>query len=350
MGVRRVGKTVLARSLPEARYLDCELPSTRAFLADPEVFLRSVQGHTIVLDEIHRLEDPSGLLKVAADHFPSIRVLATGSSTLGASSRFRDTLTGRKAEVWLTPMTMGDLEDFATTDLPRRLLRGGLPEFFLAGSLPSAGFEEWTSAFWARDILELFRLERRASFLRLFELLMVQSGGIFEATAFAKRCEASRTTVANYLAALEAAFAMHVVRPFAEGGRAEILSAPRVYGFDTGFVCHARGITELRPGDAGGLWEHLVLNELHAHVGRGPVRVLAHKVGKRGRLRPRAARQAARRDRVQVVGRRVRRGRDEVVSRRLSWRALVGRHGRHPRRHALRAEVRNTHGEVPVDS
>jgi predicted AAA+ superfamily ATPase len=279
MGVRRVGKTVLARSLPEARYLDCELPSTRAFLADPEVFLRSVQDHTIVLDEIHRLEDPSGLLKVAADHFPSIRVLATGSSTLGASSRFRDTLTGRKAEVWLTPMTMGDLEDFATTDLPRRLLRGGLPEFFLAGSLPSAGFEEWTSAFWARDILELFRLERRASFLRLFELLMVQSGGIFEATAFAKRCEASRTTVANYLAALEAAFAMHVVRPFAEGGRAEILSAPRVYGFDTGFVCHARGITELRPGDAGGLWEHLVLNELHAHVGRGPVRYWRTKSG-----------------------------------------------------------------------
>jgi hypothetical protein len=85
--------------------------------------------------------------------------------------------------------------------------------------------------------------------------------------------------VANYLAALEASFAMHVVRPFAEGGRAEIVSAPRVYGFDTGFACHFQGVTSLRPGDMEVVWEHLVLNELHAHVGRGAVRYWRTKHG-----------------------------------------------------------------------
>jgi uncharacterized protein len=280
MGVRRAGKTFLARSLPGADYFDCELPRTRALLADPEGFLASVPDHTLIVDEIHRLPDPSEFLKVAADHFPSVRVLATGSSTLGASSRFRDTLTGRKTEVWLTPMTMDDLEDFGSSDLRRRLLRGGLPEFFLAPELPEAGFEEWADAFWARDILELFRLERRASFRCLFELLMAQSGGIFEATRFARPCEASRTTISNYVAVLEAAFAMHVVRPFAEGGRGEVVSAPKVYGFDTGFVCHSRGMTDLRPGDMGMLWEHLVLNELHAHAGRAPVRYWRTKHGR----------------------------------------------------------------------
>ena len=272
MGVRRVGKTVLARSIPDAEYLDCELPRTRALVADPEGFLESVQGRTIVLDEIHRLASPSELLKIAADHFPRVRILATGSSTLGASSRFRDTLTGRKADVWLTPMTMDDLDDFGSVDLRHRMLRGGLPEFFLASALPEAELDEWADAFWARDILELFRLERRAAFRRLFELLMAQSGGIFEATRFAKPCEASRTTISNYLGVLEAAFAMHVIRPYAEGGRAEIVSAPKVYGFDTGFVCHYRGSTSLRPDDLGPLWEHLVLNELHAHVGRNSIR------------------------------------------------------------------------------
>jgi hypothetical protein len=69
------------------------------------------------------------------------------------------------------------------------------------------------------------------------------------------------------------------VRPFAEGARAEIVSAPRVYGFDTGFVCHQRGWTELRPDDLGHLWEHLVLNELHAHLGRDPVRYWRTKHG-----------------------------------------------------------------------
>jgi hypothetical protein len=63
-------------------------------------------------DEIHRLADPSEVLKIAADHFPDVKIIATGSSTLGASSKFRDTLTGRKVEIWLTPMISDDLKDF----------------------------------------------------------------------------------------------------------------------------------------------------------------------------------------------------------------------------------------------
>ena len=282
MGVRRVGKTTLAQSLPDADFFDCELPRVRALLADPESFLAARPDRVIVLDEIHRLGEPAELLKIAADHYPGIRILATGSSTLGASARFRDTLAGRKAEVWLTPMTCADLAEFAAgghtstgggaPDFRHRLLRGGLPEFFLGSTLPEHDYQEWIDAYWARDILELFRLERRHAFRRLFELILVHSGGIFEATRFAVPCEVSRTTIANYLAVLEATFAVHVVRPYAEGGRAEIVSAPRVYGFDTGFVCHQRGWTELRSDDLGCLWEHLVLNELQAHLGRDQVR------------------------------------------------------------------------------
>ena len=267
MGVRRAGKTVLGQSLPDIRYYDCELPRVRRLLEDPESFLGDHRGRRLVLDEIHRLPNPAEILKLAADHFPDVKILATGSSTLGASARFRDTLAGRKEEVWLTPMTLDDLDDFAQPDVRYRLLRGGLPPFFLDPHLPEREFQEWLDAYWAKDILELFRLERRHSFQRLVELLMAQSGGLFEATAFARACEVSRTTVANYVAVLEATFVVHLVRPFAGGGAAEILSAPKAYGFDTGFVCYHRGWHELRRDDLGPLWEHLVLNELHARIG-----------------------------------------------------------------------------------
>lgn len=279
MGVRRVGKTVLAQSLPGAEYFDCELPSTRAQLADPEGALSAMRGRTVVLDEIHRLPNPAEFLKIAADHFPTVRILATGSSTLGASSRFRDTLAGRKEEVWLTPLTMVDAAEFGETSLDHRLLRGGLPPFFLSKHLPAREFQEWIDAFWARDILELFRLERRHAFLRLLELLLAQSGGIFEATRFARQCEVSRTTISSYAAVLDATFVVHLVRPFAGGRKAEIVSAPKAYAFDTGFICYARGITHLRPADRGPLWEHVVLNELHAHVGREPVHYWRSKHG-----------------------------------------------------------------------
>lgn len=263
-GVRRVGKTFLSQSLVNVEYFDCELPSTRRLIGDPEAFLSGLKDKRIVLDEIHRLENPSEVLKIAADHFPSVRVLATGSSTLGASRRFRDTLTGRKRDLWLTPMAAADMIDFGSSNLSHRFLRGGLPPFFLSPELPERDFQGWMDAFWAKDIQDLFRLERRSSFQRFIELLLAQSGGIFQALRFAQPCEVSRTTISNYLSVLEATFVAHVVRPFSQHRRAEIVAAPKVFGFDTGFVCYYRGWSRLRPDDMGHLWEHFVLNEIQA--------------------------------------------------------------------------------------
>jgi len=278
-GVRRSGKTTIARALPQAEYLDCELPSVRRVLAQPESFLESRRGRTVVLDEVHRLRNPSELLKVAADHYPTARVLATGSSSLGASRRFRDTLTGRKAELWLTPMMSRDLVDFGRPDLMHRLLRGGLPPFFLAEQSAEREIQEWIDSYWAKDILELFRLERRSSFQRFVELLHVQSGGMFEATRFARDCEVSRTSIANYLAVLEATYVAHVIRPYSTRRATEIVAAPKVYGFDTGFVCQFRGIERLRREDVGLLWEHYVLNELHARLQTRAIRYWRDKRG-----------------------------------------------------------------------
>ncbi|MGD8993163.1 MAG: AAA family ATPase [Desulfobacterales bacterium] len=264
-GVRRIGKTCLCRMIPEIQYFDCELPRIRRMMADPESFLEGLKGERIVLDEIHRLDNPSEVLKIAADHYTSIRVIATGSSTLGASARFQDTLTGRKTDLWLTPMMSSDLKDFDNKDLSHRVLRGGMPSFFLEKDLPERDFQDWMDAFWAKDIQELFRLERRHSFQKFIELLMAQSGGMFEATRFAVPCEVSRTTISNYLAVLESTFVINIVRPFSTHRPTEIVSAPKVYGFDTGFVCYYRGWYSLRSEDFGLLWEHYVLNEMHAN-------------------------------------------------------------------------------------
>ena len=276
-GVRRAGKTFLCKSLPGVEYFDCELPRTRRMMEDPERFLKMWKGKRLVLDEIHRLSNPSEMLKIAADHFPSTKIIATGSSTLGASSKFRDTLTGRKFEIWLTPMNSVDLANFGLVDLDRRLQRGGLPPFFLADEYPERDFQEWMDAFWAKDVQELFRLERRHSFARFAELLFAQSGGIFEATKFSRPCEVSRTTISNYLAVLEATFVVHVIRPFSTRRATEIVAAPKVYGFDSGFVCHYKGWETLRPEDKGVLWEHYVLNEIQARLQRRDVQTWRDK-------------------------------------------------------------------------
>ena len=135
-GVRRVGKTTLARMLPDAVYLNCDLPSVGRTLADPELYFDGrPAGSVLVLDEVHRLDDPSRLLKIAADAYPGLRVLATGSSTLAATRKFRDALTGRKEAVHLCPVPWDECADWlGAADLDRRLLHGGLPEPLLFGA------------------------------------------------------------------------------------------------------------------------------------------------------------------------------------------------------------------------
>ena len=231
-----------------------------------ERFLRDFVGRRVVVDEIQRLRNPSELLRIAADYHPETSVIATGSSSLGASRRFRDTLTDRKRDIRLTPMTLQDEREFGSRGIDHQFQHGGLPPFFLAAEVPDPGFQEWLDSYWARDIQELFRLGRRWSFLRFVEMVLANSGGVFEATRFAGPCEISRTTVVNYLRVLEDTLLVQVVRPYSARRASEIVAAPKVYGFDTGVGCLLMGWGRLRNEDRGVLWEHYVLNEYLART------------------------------------------------------------------------------------
>jgi len=263
-GPRRVGKTVLAQSVPDAEFLNCDLPSVAERLRDAESFFRSVSKPLVVFDEVHQLPDPSRLLKIGADDFPKLKILAAGSSTLAATQKFRDSLTGRKRVVELVPVLHEELPAFGVADLRARLLRGGLPPALLAAKHNPEFYAEWQDSYFARDVQELFRLEKRAGFLRVLELLLRQSGGMLDVTKLAAESQISRPTVTNWLEVYQITHVAHLVRPFSAGGRREIVAQPKVFGFDTGLVCHARGWDHLRAEDCGALWEHLVLDTLIA--------------------------------------------------------------------------------------
>ncbi len=266
MGVRRIGKTSICNGIEGIEYFDCERPRIRQLFADPEGFLEGHRNKVIALDEIHKLDDPSELLKIAADHYPDIKIIATGSSTLGASAKFKDTLTGRKREIWLTPMLLEEMAIFGSKNIRHRFLFGGFPAFYAEKKLPEIDFQEWIDAYWAKDIQELFNVSKRSSFQKFAELLLANSGGIFEATRYTAPCEVTRPTIANYLTVLEETFVVTVVRPYSTHRSTEIVMAPKVYGFDTGFICYAKGKSELQAEDLGYMWEHIILNEIQGNL------------------------------------------------------------------------------------
>lgn len=280
-GVRRSGKTTLAQSLGRERslYVNCDLPATEDMVRDPALFFRHCDRPVVVFDEIHQLRDPSRVLKIAADEFPKLRVLATGSSTLSASKKFRDTLTGRKRLVHLVPALTGELAAFGAS-LEKRLYHGGLPPALLAAAKQPSFYREWLDSFFARDIQRLFAFRDINRFNALFEYVLRQSGGQLEVTKTASALGISRPTVESHLQALEITQALTLVRPFHGGGQGEIVKQPKAYAFDTGFVSFARGWDPLRPSDKGLLWEHLVVEAFSAQWPGEPVRYWRDKAGR----------------------------------------------------------------------
>ena len=265
-GVRRVGKTTLVKMWPDVVYMNCDLPSVVRSLEDPELFLESQSdGEVIVFDEIHHLDDPSRLLKIAADEYPDLKILATGSSTLAATRKFRDSLTGRKLSIGLCPVLWEECAvPFGVPDFDRRLLHGGFPEVLLAEKKDPAFFSEWIDSFYARDILTLFNIRNRQGFLSLFRLLLRQSGGQLDYSKMANMSEMSRITVKTHLEAMQVAHAVFLLRPFHGGGKREIVSRAKCYAFDTGLVTFEKGWDSIRDDDRGILWEHLVLDDLRS--------------------------------------------------------------------------------------
>jgi predicted AAA+ superfamily ATPase len=280
-GVRRSGKTTLAKDIGSDRslYVNCDLPVVEDMIRDPSLFFRSCDKPIVIFDEIHQLSDPSRVLKIAADEFPKLRVLATGSSTLAASRKFRDTLAGRKRLVHLVPVLTGELAAFGAT-LEKRLYHGGLPPALLGATKQASFYREWLDSFFARDIQRLFAFRDINRFNAFFEYILRQSGGQLETSRTASALGISRPTVESHLQALEVTQALTLVRPFHGGGQGEIVRQPKAYAFDTGFVSFARGWDPLRPADRGLLWEHMVIETFQALRPDEAVRYWRDKAGR----------------------------------------------------------------------
>src|SRR3989338_8362609 len=282
-GVRRSGKTTLAQGLRDPQdilYINCDLPVTEDRVRDPELFFRSCEKAVVVFDEIHQLSDPSRILKIGADLFPKLKILATGSSTLAASKKFRDTLTGRKRLVHLLPVLWTELQLFSCSDISRRLFQGGLPPALLSDSKNPSFYREWLDSFFARDVQKIFSFRDAEKFNKLFEYLLRQSGGQIEVSTVASQLRISRLTIESHLRALEIMHAVTAIRPFFGSGQKEIIKMPKIYGYDTGFITFVRGWDPLRPQDHGILWEHFVLEYLQGAFPNETIRYWRDKTGR----------------------------------------------------------------------
>ncbi|MBX6423416.1 ATP-binding protein [Thermosulfurimonas sp. F29] len=302
VGPRRVGKTSLLKLLAlrlaeEGKpvfFFDLEDPDDRDVIEAGPGALRKFLGRpgVVFLDEFHLLEDPARFVKLTVDHFPELKLILTGSSSLAVLKHFRDSLIGRLVEFelfslsfreflhfreedsyarWLEPVSIRQLRAPEPLRIPGKiwelleefLLFGGFPEVVLARDpeVKSKLLSQIFRLYALRDLRLLFAQPDPRTFERVFLALSGSVGSIVKFSEMASDIGVNHKTVKHYLELLKALFLVKEVPPLAENPRTELKKACKVYFADTGLLSWALGNFSplaLRPQAAGLYAENMV--------------------------------------------------------------------------------------------
>ena len=275
-GPRQTGKTTLAKSLLQnidqpSLYLNADEPDIAAQLEGAtSTLLKRIIGdkQIVVIDEAQRISNIGITLKLICDEIPDVQLFVTGSSSLEIGNRIKESLTGRKFEYHLYPLSFQELENHHGYLQERRLLESRL----IYGSYPDvvnhAGDEKeilinLADTYLYRDLLSLDDIRRPELLSDLLEALALQVGHEVRYSELATTVGADQNTVKKYIDLLEKSFVVFRLRAFSRNVRNEIKRSRKVYFLDNGIrnaIIRNFSAVGLRT-DIGALWENFLVSE-----------------------------------------------------------------------------------------
>jgi predicted AAA+ superfamily ATPase len=224
----------------------------------------------VVIDEAQKINQVGQSLKIAIDHLPEVRFVATGSSSFELAHQIGEPLTGRKIQLTLYPVSTLELvRQFgplaALQQLDDRLVFGSYPEIMQTGGLQNKInlLTELRDSYLYKDILELDGIRNSRKINDLLALVAYQVGKEVSLQELGTQLGMAKATVERYLDLLEKAFVVVNVRGFSRNLRKEITKTSRYYFLDNGVLNAV--INNFNPlsmrGDKGALWENFLFME-----------------------------------------------------------------------------------------
>jgi hypothetical protein len=276
-GARQVGKTTLVNQImnnqqdKKVLYLNCDEPKDRTYLTNKtSTELKSFIGDNqlVIVDEAQRVKNIGLTLKLIVDNYPSIQVIATGSSSFELANEISEPLTGRKYEFYLYPFSMAELtQRFSPVEidrlLERQLVYGFYPEIINKPGDAEINLREIAKSYLYKDVLSFLEIRNSDLLYRLLQALALQIGNEFSYNELAATLQLDKKTVQKYVSILERAFVIYRLKPFGKNLRTELRKKQKVYFYDIG-VRNAL-IDNLNPlslrNDVGNIWENFLISE-----------------------------------------------------------------------------------------
>jgi len=210
-------------------------------------------------------------LKILVDQIPTIRIIATGSSSFELAGQVGEPLTGRKTTLTLYPIAQLELSKnvFNATELKEKL-----QDYLIYGSYPEVIdeptqkgkiqiIEELVNSYLLKDVLTLADVKGSKILTSILKLLAFQVGSQVSLNEIANSVNIDVKTVQRYLDLLEKAFVIVSLGGFSRNLRSEVTSKSKYYFLDNGIrngIIQQFNKIDLRD-DIGKLWENFLFIE-----------------------------------------------------------------------------------------
>ena len=277
MGPRQVGKSTLAGAMiPEdADVLEINGDNTDVqtmFVNVDDTKMKVLIGNKnfLFVDEAQKIGNVGNMLKIVAEKFDDVKVIVTGSSAFKLAEAVNESLTGRKREFRLYPLSFKEMADETSAleesrMIDHRLIYGYYPEVVTSPGDEKEVIKELIESYLYKDVLEENEIAKQDKLVRLVQALAFQIGSTVSANELAGLVGVDAKTVERYIDILEKCYIIFTLPSYARNQRNELKFARKIYFWDMGIrngvIGNMAPVSLRSPEELGHMWENFLVAE-----------------------------------------------------------------------------------------
>lgn len=277
MGPRQVGKSTLAGAMIPEDANDLEINGDNTdvqtmFVNVDDTKMKVLIGNKnfLFVDEAQKIGNVGNMLKIVAEKFDDVKVIVTGSSAFKLAEAVNESLTGRKREFRLYPLSFKEMADETSVleesrMIEHRLIYGYYPEVVTSPGDEKEVIKELIDSYLYKDVLEENEIAKQDKLVRLVQALAFQIGSTVSANELAGLVGVDAKTVERYIDILEKCYIIFTLPSYAKNQRNELKFARKIYFWDMGIrngvIGNMAPVSLRSPEELGHMWENFLIAE-----------------------------------------------------------------------------------------
>jgi predicted AAA+ superfamily ATPase len=277
IGPRQVGKSTLSEHIFKdtvnvLRINGDDTDAKYMFENVSENFLKilTANHNALLIDEAQKIKNIGEMLKIMADKLNHIPVIITGSSSFLLTKAVNESLTGRKREIQLLPISFAEMVKHTniveeTRMLDHRLIYGYYPEVINNLGDEKDVLKELTNSYLYKDIMEENNIAKPDKLVKLLQALSWQIGSTVSTNELSQLVGIDAKTIDRYIDILQKNYIIYTLPSYANNLRNELKFSKKIYFYDMGIrnaiIGNMSPISMRQPEEVGHMWENFIITE-----------------------------------------------------------------------------------------